>query len=264
MKPVVFLGGGRITSALIAGLRAAEKDRRVIVYDRNPAKSLALKREWNLEVATDLELALAQAAMAIVAVRPASVSEILRQAAECQERPRLWISLAAGIPLRVLRSRLGAPVTWVRAMPSPVSRIGRGLTGLCFDRSMGKRNRARVRSLFARVGDMVEVTEPQFDAFTATYSCSHGYHALAVLAKAARDAGLNAKTARIAAAHALADAILYWRESGLSLESLLHEAATPGGIAAAAMRAMDGAGYARAVSRGMEAGVSQARRNAKK
>ncbi|HVN21433.1 MAG TPA: hypothetical protein VMU05_21790, partial [Dongiaceae bacterium] len=66
-----------------------------------------------------------------------------------------------------------------------------------------------------------------------------------------------------AAAHALADGILYWREAGLSLDELLHEAATPGGIAAATMHAMDQAGYPRAVSKGLKAGIAQARRNAK-
>jgi hypothetical protein len=44
---------------------------------------------------------------------------------------------------------------------------------------------------------------------------------------------------------------------------LLHEAATPGGIAAATMAATDKAGYARAVNRGIRAGIQQCRRNAK-
>ena len=82
------------------------------------------------------------------------------------------------------------------------------------------------------------------------------------LAQAAEQAGLNREAALIAAAHALGDGILYWRESGLSLDELLHEAATPGGIAAATMAAMDQAGYARVVAKGVAAGVGQARRNA--
>jgi len=68
----------------------------------------------------------------------------------------------------------------------------------------------------------------------------------------------------IAAAHALCDGIGYWRQSGEKLEDLLHEAATPGGIAAATMDAMDRAGYARVVAKGLRAGVAQARRNARR
>jgi pyrroline-5-carboxylate reductase len=44
----------------------------------------------------------------------------------------------------------------------------------------------------------------------------------------------------------------------------LHEAATPGGIAAATMAAMDKAGYANVVRKGIRAGVEQCRRNAKR
>jgi len=154
-------------------------------------------------------------------------------------------------------------VQWVRAMPSPVCRVGRGLTALCLDRRVHGKQRAAVVRFFRRVGQVVEVPENRFDLFTATYSSSHGYHALARLSEAARHAGLDRKTSLIAAAHALADGILYWRESGLSLDQLLHEAATPGGIASATMEAMDRAGYPRAVATGLAAGVARARKNAR-
>jgi pyrroline-5-carboxylate reductase len=133
-----------------------------------------------------------------------------------------------------------------------------------FDRGVPNSDRARIRELFARVGPVIDLPESQMDAITATHSPTHGYHALANLAGAAQRAGLNRKAALIAAAHALSDGILYWRESGLSLDELLREAATPGGIAAATMQAMDEAGYARALAKGLAAGIRQARRNAAK
>jgi pyrroline-5-carboxylate reductase len=137
------------------------------------------------------------------------------------------------------------------------------LTALCFERGVPARERKKVRALFERVGMVIEIPESAFDAFTVTYSSSHGYHALAALAAAGRKAGLDRKTALAAAAHALADGIAYWRESGLSADDLLHEAATPGGVAAATMTAMDRAGYARVIARGLRAGIVQARRNAR-
>jgi pyrroline-5-carboxylate reductase len=203
--------------------------------------------------------------MLIVAVRPASVAELLDEVAACGAAvPRLCVSLAAGIPLRKLRSLIGTRARWVRAMPSPVCRIGRGLTALSFDRGMSKAERLRVRRFFEQVGPVLEIPERQFDAFTATYSSSHGYHALATLAKAAQKAGLDRATALTAAAHALSDGVAYWRESGQELSDLLHEAITPGGIAAATMTAMDKSGYARIVAKGLDAGIQQARKNAKR
>jgi pyrroline-5-carboxylate reductase len=264
MKATVFLGGGRITGALCAGLRLAGDNRKIVVYDRHPEKLKALRRESRVEIARDVQSAVANAALVILAVRPASVREMLREVLDCGAAPpALCVSLAAGIPFRNLRKWLGAPVHWVRAMPSPVCRIGRGLTPVSFDRSVAQRDRARVRKLFALVGPVIDLPESRMDAITATHSPTHGYHALANLAEAAQRAGLNPKAALMAAAHGLSDGIAYWRESGLDLDELLHEAATPGGIAAATMAAMDQAGYARVVHKGVSAGIAQARRNAK-
>lgn len=264
LKATVFLGGGRITGALCAGLRLAGDRRSLVVYDRHPEKVRAMRRESRVEIARDLRSAAELAEIVIVAVRPGSVKEMLAEVAACGAKlPRLWISLAAGIPLENLRRWLPS-VRWVRVMPSPVCRIGEGLNPICFDGTVSGQEKRLVRQLFRKVGPTFEIPERQMDAITATHSATHGYHALAALAKAARDVGLDDKTALIAAAHALGDGILYWRESGLSLDALLEEAATPGGIAAATMAAMDKAGYSRAVAKGLAAGIGQARRNAKR
>jgi pyrroline-5-carboxylate reductase len=265
MKATVFLGGGRITGALAAGLRLAGYEREIVVYDRNPEKLRELRRESRVKPARDLRSAVEQAEMLIVAVRPASVAEMLDAVVECgSAAPKLCVSLAAGIPLWKLRARLGPEVHWVRAMPSPVCRIGRGLTPLSFERNVAKAGRVRVRRLFELVGVVLEIPERQMDAITATHSPTHGYHALATLVQAAQRAGLDRETALTAAAHALSDGIAYWRESGVGLADLLQEAATPGGIAAATISAMDKSGYAKAVAKGLKAGVHQAQRNARR
>src|ERR1051325_3471749 len=119
MQATVFLGGGRITGALAAGLRLAGDRREIVVYDRHPQKVRALQRESRVEMARDLKSAIDRADMVIVAVRPGSVKEILRDVVECGAMPGLCVSLAAGIPLKNLRAWLGRPVRWVRAMPSP-------------------------------------------------------------------------------------------------------------------------------------------------
>jgi pyrroline-5-carboxylate reductase len=120
-----------------------------------------------------------------------------------------------------------------------------------------------VRHFFAKVGDVLEIPESKFDAFTVTYSSSHGYHALAALAGAAQRLGLDRKTALTAAAHGLADGILAWREGDISLNELLREAATPGGIAATTMASMDRSGYQRILQRGLQSGMSRAKKNAR-
>lgn len=263
MRPTVFLGGGRITGALVAGLRLARYQASLVVHDRHPAKLRQLKKQYGVAVERNLQRAVDHAGLLIIAVRPDAVSDLLRKIGT-SNRPLNAISLAAGIPLSTLRNGLGPPVRWARAMPSPVCRSRRGLTALTFDRTFPQNARREVRTLFAKVGAVLEIPESKFDAFTVTYSSSHGYHALATLASSAKKLGLDQATALTAAAHALADGILSWRDGQIPLDKLLQEAATPGGIAAAVMNAMDSSGYRRTIERGLQAGLSRARKNQKR
>jgi pyrroline-5-carboxylate reductase len=277
MSTIVFLGGGRITSAMVAGLRLAKTRHTLIVHDRNPGKLRDLKKLYAVAVEPDLNRAVEQADMLIVAVRPSSVRELLRSAGKVigkanqalrgrqrGGRKTLAVSLAAGVPLRPLSQEAGPRMRWARAMPSPICRSGRGLTAVTFPRSLPRADRKRVHDLFSSFGQVVEMPESKFNAFTVTYSCSYGYHALATLARTAQAAGLDRNTALLASAHALADGIIAWRDGKHSLESLLEEAATPGGIAAATAAAMDAAGYGRAVRQGVAAGLRRARASAGK
>jgi pyrroline-5-carboxylate reductase len=274
MNAIVLIGGGRITTALIAGLRRAGYNKPIVVHDRNPQKLRALNKNFRIIAEPNLNRAVARAELLIISVRPDAVHKILRDVqadtklaasgsrTKRRKHPLIAISLAAGIPLAHLRSELGPPVRWVRAMPSPVSSSGNGLTALAFARDLAQSQRGQVRDLFANVGAVVDIPEAQFDTFTVTYSSTHGYHALAALAESAIKLGLDRNSAFLAAAHALADGINYWRAGNIPLDRLLDEAATPGGVAATTMSAMDKAGHRRAVEKGLQAGLQRTRANA--
>src|SRR5882762_9314571 len=152
MKATVFLGRGRITSALVAGLRLTGYEREIVVYDRNPSKLRALRREARVKTVPDLKSAVLRAGMLIVAVRPASLAGLFEEIAACGASvPKLCVSLAAGIPLGKLRGRPATGTHWARAMPSPVCRVGHGLTALSFARDVTKNERTRLRKFFEQV-----------------------------------------------------------------------------------------------------------------
>lgn len=264
---IVFLGGGRITSAIVAGLKLAGNRQRVIVHDHNKNKLELLHREYGVSVEPNLDRAVAQAGFLFVAVRPGSVPDLLRDVRSALASlpgqkarfPMIAVSLAAGIPLARLRQMFDADVLWARAMPSPVCRTGNGLTAVAFERRLPPRRRDQVRNFFRHIGSVLDLPEHKVDAFTVTFSSSHGYHALAVLSEAALQFGLDDKSALTAASHALADGIITWRHQKTPLRRLLHEAATPGGIAEATIAGMDRSGYREAVQSGLRAGVARAR-----
>src|SRR5580692_1598942 len=76
----VFLGGGRITAALLAGLRLAGYRESIIVHDRNAHKLRALKKQFGIAMEADFARAVEQARLLIIAVRPGDVSNVLEMA----------------------------------------------------------------------------------------------------------------------------------------------------------------------------------------
>ena len=148
MKATVFLGGGRITSALIAGLRLAGYDRPLVVHDRNPGKLRDLKRRYEVEVQSKIEKAVVEADRIIVAVRPDSVRELLGEL-QGLEVPAIGISLAAGVPLSQLK-QLVPSMRWARAMPSPVLAVATDSLLLFLNRNFRSGSGKRSNSSSAR------------------------------------------------------------------------------------------------------------------
>ncbi len=87
----MFLGGGRITSAIAAGLRLAGYRENIVVYDRHPEKLRILRRESEVEIANDLKSAIRHAGILIVAVRPASENGPTGLA-RCRVRSAAWVA----------------------------------------------------------------------------------------------------------------------------------------------------------------------------
>jgi hypothetical protein len=135
----VFLGGGRITGALLAGLRLAKYDQPIVVHDRHPAKLRQLRRDYGVTVEPDLLRAVEQAHLLIIAVRPDSVRELLDGLLGNllkkirPTHPIMAVSLAAGIPLAICADgwanrcagREPCPVPWRAAGRFDRSTFGR-------------------------------------------------------------------------------------------------------------------------------------------
>src|SRR5215472_741009 len=164
---VVFLGGGRISTAMIHGLQRSGYAGPVMVHDHDAKKLRAIHRTLKVSVEPDLTRAVDQAHILVFAVRPASAPELLNalRQFEKKNKPRVAISVMAGIRLEWLRKQLGPHVSWVRALPSPASESGNGLTALAFDSNCTVAGKRQARRLFSQLGAVTELREKDFDAF---------------------------------------------------------------------------------------------------
>src|SRR5512146_2007839 len=108
MSTIVFLGGGRITSALVSGLRAAKFPHTLVVHDRNRGKGAARRKNFGVEVEADWDHAVRQAALLVLAARPQAGPEILGRMRPT--KTSAGVSGAAAIPTAIRRRLCSAPL----------------------------------------------------------------------------------------------------------------------------------------------------------
>ena len=263
---VAVLGGGRIGEALLGGLVAAgHAPGGLLVVERVAARADELAGRLGV-AATDPADAAGRADVLVVAVKPgdvaaalAEVHEVLAGRSPDGGRP-LVISLAAGLPTRVLESWLPAGTAVVRVMPNTPMLVGRAMCVLSAGSHADGDALAVAEELLGAVGRTVRVPEDQQDAATALSGSGPAY--VFLLAEAMVEAGVALGLARAVATELVAATVdgaggllvTGGPDGGIAHPGGLREAVTsPGGTTAAALRALEAGGLRPAVADAVEA-----------
>lgn len=192
----------------------------------------------------------------IIAVRPQDVAGVLAGIGELLgERPLL--SVAPGVPLLRLQDALPGGVKVGRVMPNVAAAVGLGVF-LLVPGSLNDRE-PEVAELFALAGEVVKTDEGAFDAATAVAGCMPGMLAYLVtaFATAGREAGVPAGVSvQLAVAGVHGAAALIARDGDPA--AVIRAAATPGGMTAAAIDALEEHRVAAAVEAAVAAATARA------
>ena len=136
--------------------------------------------------------------IAILAVKPQIMDNVLPQVAAIGDSATGWISIAAGISTTGLGQHLGVDARLMRAMPNTPAAIGRGVTALYCTETVSAAQKERAEALLRACGDVVHINdELMMDAVTAVSGSGPAYVFLLaeVMAAAGRKLGLPADVA---------------------------------------------------------------------
>ncbi|RDI94534.1 pyrroline-5-carboxylate reductase [Meiothermus sp. QL-1] len=186
----------------------------------------------------------------LICVQPRDITLLAPQIAH----PNLgYISILAGISTAVLSRRLGTRRV-VRSMPNLAAIIGRSSTAITGPREAEEAgDLAFARELFATVGDVYELPERLFDAFTGMAASAPAY--LAVVAEALADGGVKQGLPRAQALRLAADVLIATGEL-LRLKHpavLKDEVSSPGGTTIHGLAALEARGVRAAFIEAVEA-----------
>jgi pyrroline-5-carboxylate reductase len=210
-RGLVLLGCGKMGSAMLEGW-LAEGLPATSVWVIDPHPSDWVRGIDGLHLNEDLP---ASPAIALIAVKPQMMETALPRLTPMGGGGTLFLSVAAGTPIRFYEQVLGEGTPVIRAMPNTPAAIGRGITALIGNEVSTVAQMELAEGLLSAVGQTVRLDdEAQMDAVTGVSGSGPAYvfHLIEALAAAAEAEGLAPElamklaTATVAGAGALAEA----------------------------------------------------------
>lgn len=225
-----FIGAGNMAGSMIGGLVAkgypAEK---IIACDINSEKLTQLQADFNIRCEADINQAVSQASIVILAVKPQAMQAVCREITQKQHQP-LFISIAAGLREKDINRWLGGGFALVRCMPNTPALVAQGATGLFANQHVSETQKQQAESIMQSTGITVWVdAENQLDAVTAISGSGPAYFFLFIeaLENAGVALGLDTETsARLARQTALGAATMALNKDVVTLRQ---QVTSPGG-----------------------------------
>jgi len=262
-KKIGFIGAGNMGEALIRGLLAAKMfgPKSVLVSDPSRKRVTALVKAYGVKkVAKNAELVSA-VEIIVLAVKPAKVNAVLREVSSVLDRSKLVISVAAGVSLFQIESRLRAPARLVRAMPNTPALVGEGATAVCFGHTTTAADRKLVTAVFKAVGRAVELEEALMDAVTGLSGSGPAYvfSLIQGLADGGVREGLPRETALELAAQTVLGSARMVLETGTHPHKLRDQVASPGGTTIQGVGVLQETGFEGIVMEAVRAATERSR-----
>lgn len=257
---IAFIGAGNMASSLIHGLLARGlPPGNILACDPDTEKLHALRDDCGI-VPSSMEEAVAQADVMVLAVKPQVMADVCRQLAGClpaaSASGAVFVSIAAGIPLRSLEQWLGAQRAIVRTMPNTPSLVGEGATALIANNTAGQVQRELATQLMQAVGITAWVAqEDDIDIITALSGSGPAYYFLMMesMTAAATDMGLDAETARRFAIQTALGAGRLAASGETPPDELRRRVTSPGGTTEQALQSFSNDQFTSVVKRAMQA-----------
>ena len=237
---LALVGAGKMGGAMLEGWLALGLDlKNVVVLEPQPSPQISSLAGRGLRL-NPVRATGENFSAIILAVKPQTAPEIMRDVAPLAGKHSLVLSIMAGRGLEFLQKALPTAEI-VRAMPNLPASIGRGITVAIANAAVTAEQRALAHRLLAAIGAVEWISdEGLMDAVTAVSGSGPAYVFLLAeaLAKAGRAAGLPQPLADNLARATVAGSGALLGLSAVDAATLRQNVTSPGGTTAAALEVL--------------------------
>jgi pyrroline-5-carboxylate reductase len=262
-RTIAFIGAGNMAEALIKGLLRAGTARpdSIIATGRRQERLDTLQRTYGVRTTLDNVAAVREADVVVLAVKPQALDKLLIQVAPAADQKKLFISVAAGVPISVMERRLGQGMRVIRTMPNTPSLVGMGACALALGEHGTEEDMAVASRIFQSVGITTVVEENLLDAVTGLSGSGPAY--IFLIIEALSDAGVKVGLPRYTAQKLAAQTVL--GSAQLLIETNAHpgqlkdQVTSPGGTAIAGLHTLEAGGLRTTLINAVEAATRRSR-----
>ncbi|MGC8735460.1 MAG: pyrroline-5-carboxylate reductase [Dissulfurimicrobium sp.] len=232
-KGIGFIGGGQMAEALIKGLISAGfvSKEKVIASDPAVGRRDHLAKTYGVRATDSNKEVVSSSDIIVLAVKPQVISRVLEEINEYVTMDHLVLSIAAGIPLRLLQDGLPRDTRVVRVMPNTPALVGYGAAALSPGSFAREEDIMLARDIMGAVGIVVVLPEHLMDAVTGLSGSGPAY--VFAFIEGLIDAGVREGLSRPVAAELVLQTVIgsavMCKETGRHPSELASMVTSPGG-----------------------------------
>jgi pyrroline-5-carboxylate reductase len=261
-RTIGFVGGGNMAEALIRGLLrgtvfAPEK---IVVSGPREERMRELREKYGIRATTDNHEA-AKADIVVLSVKPQILSRVLDEIGKTIGEEALVISIAAGVPVSSIQSRLRKNARVVRGMPNTPALVDAAATAIAGGEHARESDLDDARRIFDAVGITVILDESQLDAVTGLSGSGPAYVFLILegLSDAGVKVGLSRRTSQLLAAQTLLGSAKLLLETNEHPGRLKDMVTSPGGTAITGLHTLENGGVRTTLMNAVEAATNRSK-----
>jgi pyrroline-5-carboxylate reductase len=256
-KMIGFIGGGNMATALVKGLvQSGLYDPALLsASDKSEEALKRISSQFGIQIRSSNRELVRQASLVVLSVKPQNMREVLEEVKDEVVVDHLVVSIAAGIPLKMIGSIIGEDIPMIRVMPNTPALVQQGMSALARGQQVTDEHMVMASRIFSAVGDTVEVEESMMDAITAVSGSGPGFlfRIMECMVDGGVAAGLERDTSLRLVVQTCLGAAHLAKESEHSLSRLREMVTSPGGTTAAGLAVFEEMGIDKVITSAIKA-----------
>jgi pyrroline-5-carboxylate reductase len=240
-----FIGGGNMAEAIIKGVKGQESGvrRDILVSEPREDRRKYLQQTYGIKTTGSNKEVASSCNIIILAVKPQNMAVVLDEIADLITEDKTVVSIAAGITLSYLQSKLKTKKL-IRVMPNTPAIVQEGMSVMSLCECFSDRDIAIVRDIFMSVGKVLTLPEKYIDTVTAVSGSGPAFVALFIEAmiEAGGKMGLSKDNASELAIQTLIGTAKLL-DTGMPPVKLREMVTSPGGTTAAGLKVFEEKGF---------------------